>query len=446
MGGSVRIPAAWCGVVGLKPSFGRIPLDFLPTQFDTIQHFGRSRRRSRTRGSSSRSRRADDAGHHVRSRARPLGPARRLGRGAEARAGRRSRLLRRSHPRSRKRSGRRRLARRTPAPSSRRSTSAGRREHRRLPGSPTGACTWPRSSATSSSEFRDRRWTRASSAHGATGFAMGAVDFKRIEFIRTRAWKRLARVLRAHSTRFSVRRCRRSLVRSTRTSVDWYATADDGPYHGLDMTCEFNFVSQCPALSVPAGWRRRGCRSASRSSATRYRDDESLRIGAALERHRPWAHRARRSSRSRACIVSANGVELWVEQEGEGDDVLFISGSPTRAPVGRPGRRPERPVPRRRRSTTGVWGARQTPTERYRIADFRRRHGRLLERARDRRAHMSSARRWAAQSRRSSRSPPPGDSEPRPERDLVPRDRFLHEIFRNWMWSARRRTRFGTSS
>jgi hypothetical protein len=25
-------------------------------------------------------------------------------------------------------------------------------------------------------------------------------------------------------------------------------------------------------------------------------------------------------------IVNANGVDLWVEQEGAGDDVLFISG------------------------------------------------------------------------------------------------------------------------
>jgi Asp-tRNA(Asn)/Glu-tRNA(Gln) amidotransferase A subunit family amidase len=122
------------------------------------------------------------------------------------------------------------------------------------------------------------------------GLAMSAVDFKRLEFVRTDAWKQLAPILE----RFDALLCPTMSQTARPVEEDdapYYAEFEDGLYRGLDMTSMFNFVSQCPALSVPAGWSSEGLPIGLQIVARRYRDDLALRIGGALEAVRPWAGR-----------------------------------------------------------------------------------------------------------------------------------------------------------
>jgi len=68
----------------------------------------------------------------------------------------------------------------------------------------------------------------------------------------------------------------------------WYGEHPDGLYHGLDLTSVFNYTSQCPALSVPAGFTDEQLPVGLQVVARRSRDDVALQIGAAVERVRPW--------------------------------------------------------------------------------------------------------------------------------------------------------------
>jgi len=289
MGGSVRIPAAWCGLVGLKPSYGRIPLDFLPTQFDTIHHFGplaRTIEDARLFLSVAEGQDARD----IMSAVPPIdlsGPA-----GDSVEGLRLALDVDLGHyaiaPE----------VETTVREAAESLANAGALVEEVDVG-------WTREIADAwvdhwgvylaaifgekLEEFREQMDPRVVRLMDA-GFALGAVDFKRIEFVRTRAWKQLAPILE----RFDALLC--PTMSQVARPVDeddfvWYADRGDGLYHGLDMTCQFNFVSQCPALSVPAGWTESGLPIGLQIVARRYRDDQALRIGAALERHRPWADR-----------------------------------------------------------------------------------------------------------------------------------------------------------
>jgi pimeloyl-ACP methyl ester carboxylesterase len=135
-------------------------------------------------------------------------------------------------------------------------------------------------------------------------------------------------------------------------------------------------------------------------------------------------------------IVNANGVDLWVEQEGAGEDVLFISGLADEGAcwVDQVGGLSDR-----YRVTTfdnrGV-GRSATPEGEFTIADFAADTAALIDALEIESAHVvgSSMGGAIAQELALAHSGR--------VRSLVLNgtwcrgDRFLHEVFRNWMWSA----------
>jgi pimeloyl-ACP methyl ester carboxylesterase len=135
-------------------------------------------------------------------------------------------------------------------------------------------------------------------------------------------------------------------------------------------------------------------------------------------------------------IVNANGVELWAEQEGEGEDVLFISGL---ADEGACWVDQVAGLRDRYRVTTfdnrGV-GRSATPDGEFTIPDFAADTAALMDALGLEQAHVVGSSMGGAIAQELALA------HPGRVRSLVLNgtwcrgDRFLHEIFRNWMWSA----------
>ncbi|QEX24129.1 amidase [Hypericibacter adhaerens] len=287
MGGSVRIPAAWCGTVGLKPSLGRIPMDILPSLFDNISHFGPlARTIEDARLFLKVAQGPDDI--DIQSIGTPLdleGPvstsvegmrlALNLDLGCYAIDPETERLVRGAVKALEK---------------------AGAKVEE-------VSISWKRRVADMWVEY----WQVFMAAYFGhcletyrakmdplvvalieAGNKMPAAHYKRLEIERSEMWKGFYPILQKYDA-FLCPTMSQAAPPVGRTDNDYYADAGDGLYHGLDMTGQFNLTAPCPALSVPAGWTQEGLPVGLQIVGRRWRDDTALQIGAALERVQPWA-------------------------------------------------------------------------------------------------------------------------------------------------------------
>lgn len=287
MGGSVRIPAAWCGTVGLKPSLGRIPQNLLTSVFDNISHFGPLTRTIDDAWLFMKVAQGPDE-RDIQSIGAPLDFDRTPSRSVKG--------MRFAYDMD--------LGCYYVDP-----------EVARVVGEAIGALKsagatveevslpWTRRTA----EFWVELWQVFMSAYFGqhlakfrakmdpnivklieAGNKISATHYKRIEIERTQQWNSFYPILEKYDA-FLCPTMPVPPIGADEDDYVYYGKFPDGLYHGVDMTAQFNSLAPCPALSVPAGWTKEGLPVGLQIVARRWRDDTALEIGAALEAVRPWA-------------------------------------------------------------------------------------------------------------------------------------------------------------
>ncbi|MDT3376193.1 amidase [Labrys neptuniae] len=281
MGGSVRIPAAFCGVVGFKPSLGRIPMTILPSVFDNISHFG-PLARSVEDAIAFMAATAGSSDEDIQSLPLPFDGMRARKAGL---AGRRFAFSLD-------------LGFYAVEPAVEMAIR-GAVEDLRGAGAvvdeiPIG---WSRAVVDQwfdiwcvfmSAYFGGRlaagrgRMDPAVVAMIEKGLAMDATQYKRTELLRTAMWRDMARLFESYDALLCPT-CAIVAPPVELTDDDFAESLPDGRLKGLDMTCPFNLLPQCPALSLPvdrAGVMPVGLQIVGR----RYADEDVLAIALGMEK------------------------------------------------------------------------------------------------------------------------------------------------------------------
>ena len=119
------------------------------------------------------------------------------------------------------------------------------------------------------------------------GRKIDAVTARKWEFERTRYWHKLGAILENHHALLCPTMAIIAPPVEMRDS-DFGGFNQQGLLQCMDMTGAFNYMAQCPALSVPSGFSD-GLPTATQIVARRWDDALALRIGAAIEQAMPWA-------------------------------------------------------------------------------------------------------------------------------------------------------------
>jgi Asp-tRNA(Asn)/Glu-tRNA(Gln) amidotransferase A subunit family amidase len=114
------------------------------------------------------------------------------------------------------------------------------------------------------------------------GFSMNATAYKRVELLRTRMWRDMAALFKDYDALLCPT-CAVTAPFAGECDDDYVATASDGRFIGLDMTCPFNMLPQLPAISLPIGLASNGLPVGLQIVGRRFADEQVLSMAAALE-------------------------------------------------------------------------------------------------------------------------------------------------------------------
>lgn len=291
MGGSVRIPAALCGIVGHKPSLGRIPMDILDTVYDSISHFGPLARSVRdaalfmnaTQG-------PDESDIQSQKGLEPLPISMQPADDTNWLSGTRiavSEDLGFYSVDDEVLANLRCLCRSL-------EEAGATLVDVNLDWQASVASNWMSYWAV----FLAASFEEQLNSHEKdidpdlvelmkSGQRLSAVEFKQLETARTRQWQVLAKVL----TDADFLLCPTMTMTAPeydRPESEFERIDAAGKLQGLDMTAPFNSVAQCPVMSVPSGIDKTGLPTAVQIVGQRYNDESVFRLASIIESIHPW--------------------------------------------------------------------------------------------------------------------------------------------------------------